>query len=148
MMIADLMAIYDRDITRLKYEIQAFRHEENLWRIAGQVKNTVGNLSLHLVGNLKTYIGKNLGNYDYARDREAEFYLKNVPQEQLLRQIEETQQVVVATLQKLNNNQLADTYPEETLGYKMTPGFFLIHLAAHLSYHLGQINYLRRILEK
>jgi uncharacterized damage-inducible protein DinB len=147
-MVADFISIYDRDLNRLKNEIQAFQHEENLWRLTGQVKNTAGNLGLHLVGNLKTYIGKNLGNFAYVRDREAEFNLKNVPQEQLTKQIEETRQVVVAALQKLNNDQLAETYPEETLGYSMTTGFFLIHLAAHLSYHLGQINYLRRILEE
>ncbi len=147
-MIADLIAIYDRDINRLKNEIEAFQHEENLWQITGQVKNPAGNLGLHLVGNLKTYIGMHLGNFAYVRDREAEFNLKNVPQQQLLRQIEETRQVVIAALQKLDSSQLTDTYPEETLGYKMTVGFFLIHLAAHLSYHLGQINYLRRILEE
>ncbi|QNF32888.1 DinB family protein [Adhaeribacter swui] len=147
-MIADFIAIYDRDFNRLKNEIQAFTHEENLWRITGQVKNTAGNLALHLVGNLKTYIGKNLGNFTYVRDREVEFYLKNVPQAQLIEQIQETKQVVVAALQNLDNAQLSATYPEETLGYPMTTNFFLIHLAAHLSYHLGQINYLRRILEE
>ncbi|QMU31198.1 DinB family protein [Adhaeribacter radiodurans] len=146
-MVSELITIYERDINRLKIEIESFQTEENLWKITGQVKNTAGNLGLHLVGNLKTYIGKNLGGYDYTRDREAEFNLKNVPKEQLLQQIDETKQVVVLALQQLEKTQLEEIYLEETLGYPMTTGFFLIHLAAHLSYHLGQINYLRRILE-
>ncbi|PSR55527.1 DinB superfamily protein [Adhaeribacter arboris] len=146
-MISELLAIYERDINRLKTEIESFREEENLWKLAGQVKNTAGNLGLHLVGNLKTYIGKNLGDFDYVRNREAEFNLKNVPKVHLLQQIDETKQVVRAALQKLEKSQLEEIYPEETLGYPMTTGFFLIHLAAHLSYHLGQINYLRRIVE-
>ncbi len=146
-MLLELVAIYVRDLDRLKEEIKTFNQEENLWQVTGQVKNSAGNLSLHLVGNLKTYIGKNLGSYAYVRDREAEFHLKNVPREQLIQQVEETKAIVLASLQKLDSSRLADIYPEETLGYTMTTGFFLIHLAAHLSYHLGQINYLRRILE-
>ncbi|MDQ3290585.1 MAG: DinB family protein [Bacteroidota bacterium] len=146
-MIAELVTIYERDLNRLKNEIESFQADQNLWIIKGQVKNTAGNLCLHLVGNLKTYIGKNLGNFDYTRNREAEFSLKDVPKEQLLQQIEETKQVVISALKKLEKKQLEETYAEEVLGYKMTTGFFLIHLAAHLSYHLGQINYLRRIIE-
>ncbi|MDQ4141718.1 MAG: DinB family protein [Bacteroidota bacterium] len=146
-MITELITIYERDLNRLKNEIESFQVDENLWKITGQVKNTAGNLCLHLAGNLKTYIGKNLGNFDYTRNREAEFNLKNVPKAQLLQQIDETKQVVISALQKLEKGQLEETYAEEVLGYKMTTGFFLIHLAAHLSYHLGQINYLRRIVE-
>lgn len=146
--ISELVTIYDRDLNRLKNEIQTFTHETNLWKTTGAVKNPAGNLCLHLVGNLKTYIGKNMGDYGYIRDREAEFNLKNVPQSQLIQQIVETKQVVIGALQKLDDSQLQNTYPEETLGFKMTIGFFLIHLTAHLSYHLGQINYLRRILEE
>ncbi|RDC65340.1 DUF1572 family protein [Adhaeribacter pallidiroseus] len=112
-MLADFIVIYDRDLIRLKNEIQAFTPAANLWRITGQVTNTAGNLGLHLVGNLKTYIGKNLGNNAYVRDREAEFSLKNVPQEKLIQQIEETRQVVAAALQKLDNAQLANTYPKK-----------------------------------
>lgn len=146
-MISELTKIYDRDISRLKQEIEAFVHEENLWRITGNIKNPAGNLCLHLIGNLKTYIGKNLGNYPYIRDRNAEFNRKDVSKQQLIEQVDDMKMMVLSALSKFSKSQLEQTYVEEALGYPMTNGFFLVHLAAHLSYHLGQINYLRRILE-
>lgn len=146
-MIAELRALYDRDLGRLHHEIAAFRQEEHLWQTVGHVPNPAGNLGLHLVGNLSTYIGHTLGQRPYVRDRPAEFAARNVPQQDLLRQITHTREVVLASLQALEGKDLDAIYPEEVLGYKMTTGFFLVHLLAHLSYHLGQINYLRRILE-
>ncbi len=146
-MIAELRALYDRDLQRLHNEIAAFQQEENLWQTGGHVPNSAGNLGLHLVGNLCTYIGDTLGHQPYVRDRQAEFAARNVPKQDLLGQIAHTREVVLTSLQALPADDLALTYPEAVLGYKMTTGFFLVHLLAHLSYHLGQINYLRRILE-
>ncbi len=146
-MIAELRDLYDRDLGRLHSEIAAFRQEEHLWQTGGHVPNPAGNLGLHLVGNLSTYIGNTLGQQPYVRDRPAEFAARNVPKQELLRQIAHTREVVLTSLQALQAKDLGSIYPEEVLGYKMTTGFFLVHLLAHLSYHLGQINYLRRILE-
>ncbi len=146
-MINEIQQLYGRDLLRLHKEIAAFRQEEHLWQTAGQVPNPAGNLGLHLVGNLCTYIGKNLGNIPYARDREAEFATRNVPQPVLLAQIETTRQRVHATLQQMESGALRQPYPEDVFGHEMTTGFFLLHLLAHLSYHTGQINYLRRTLE-
>ncbi len=146
-MITELRTLYDRDLQRLHNEIAAFQWEEHLWQTSGHVPNAAGNLALHLVGNLSTYIGNTLGQNPYVRDRQAEFATKNLPKQELLRQIEHTKQVVLTSLQALQAKDLDLLYPEEVLGYQMTTGFFLMHLLAHLSYHLGQINYLRRILE-
>lgn len=146
-MIQEFIKIFDRDLGKLKLEIESFQEEENLWKIEGNIKNTAGNLCLHLVGNLKTYIGKNLGKIDYVRDREAEFNLKNIPRELLLAKVESARKTVIEGLGKLTEEDLVKIYPEKVLGYEMTTNFFLVHLSAHLSYHLGQINYLRRILE-
>ncbi|QHT68467.1 DinB family protein [Rhodocytophaga rosea] len=146
-MIEELQKLYDRDIERLRKEIEAFTREEHLWQIRGQIINPAGNLALHLVGNLSTYIGKNLGQQLYVRNREAEFSSKNIPKQTLLEQISTVKAIVHSTLQTIKPEDLHQTYPENVLGYEMTTGFFLIHLLAHLSYHLGQINYIRRILE-
>lgn len=146
-MINELIKIYDRDIQRLRKEIELFNQDSNLWRTVGNVKNPAGNLCLHLVGNLNTYIGKNLGYTNYVRDRDAEFNSRNVSKQELLDKVEETREVVISTMKKLNNEDVDKKYVEDVFGYEMTNGFFLIHLAAHLSYHLGQINYIRRILE-
>jgi len=146
-MLEDFIKLYSRDLDRLKNEIESFQQEDHLWQITGSVKNSAGNLCLHLVGNLKTYIGKNMGYVSYLRDRDSEFSLKNIAKESLTQQVEETKDIVVTTLEKIQKEQLGERYMEDVLGYEMTTGFFLVHLAAHLSYHLGQINYLRRILE-
>lgn len=143
----DFIKIYSRDLDRLKQEIQSFSHGENLWKTTGSIKNSAGNLCLHLTGNLNTYIGKNLGNSEYVRDRDAEFNVKNVAKDKLIHQVDNTKDVVIMALKKLGQKQLEDIYIEDVLGYKMTNGFFLIHLATHLSYHLGQINYIRRVFE-
>ncbi|SRR5215204_1233116 len=146
-MITEFAKVYDRDINRLKQEIESFKQEKNLWVITGAIKNSSGNLCLHLIGNLRTYIGKNMGNQDYVRDRDAEFNLKGIERQELLQQIDMTRAVVGSTFANLKETSLKEFHIEEVLGYPMTNAFFLIHLTAHFSYHLGQINYLRRALE-
>ena len=146
-MLPELIKLFQRDLDTLKKEIQSFGEEGDLWRITGTIKNPAGHLCLHLVGNLNNYIGKNIGGTGYVRDRDAEFALKNIPKDVLLRKVEETKEVVGAALAKLDPSQLEDTYIEDVFGYKMTNGFFLLHLLAHLSYHLGQVNYIRRFYE-
>ena len=144
-MIGHLQQLFVRDLNKLANEIGQFS-EQDLWKIKGGVKNSAGNLCLHLVGNLNTYIGKNLGNTGYIRNRDAEFNDKNHPKVQLLYSIEQTKRMVDEVLVKTSDTDLQKRYPEDVLGYEMTTGFFLIHLFGHLSYHLGQINYLRRVL--
>ena len=144
-MIVHLQQLFARDLNKLANEIGQFS-EQDLWKIKGGVKNSAGNLCLHLVGNLNTYIGKNLGNTGYIRNRDAEFNDKNHPKVQLLSSIEQTKRMVDEVLVKTSDTDLQKRYPEDVLGYEMTTGFFLIHLFGHLSYHLGQINYLRRVL--
>ena len=146
-MIDAFIKIYGRDLDRLKKEIELFSNENNLWRTAGNVTNSAGNLCLHLVGNLNTYVGKNMGHSEYVRDRDAEFNLKNVPKEKLVQQVAETKEIVLSTLKIMTADDLKQSHVEKVFDYEMTNEFFLIHLVAHLSYHLGQINYIRRILE-
>ena len=146
--------LFNRDIEKLKTEISSYKSEENLWKISGetrlpggQVKNSGGNLCLHLCGNLQHFIGAVLGNSGYERNRDAEFSRKNVPVEELLKEIDETKKVVDSALNSLNNDILQKVYPINVFGEEMTTEFFIIHLLAHLNYHLGQINYHRRLLD-
>jgi uncharacterized damage-inducible protein DinB len=146
-MLQDLTTILTRDLEKLHNEIDAFTAEAYIWKTTGNITNSAGNLCLHLCGNLNTYIGATLGKSGYVRDRPAEFSGKNVPKVELLKQVVLTRKMVAQTLQQLQPADLEKNYPEQVLGKPMTTGFFLIHLTAHLSYHLGQINYLRRVLE-
>lgn len=141
-----LTNLYERDLGRLKVEIEQYSSEDDLWKIDGGITNSAGNLTLHLIGNLKHFIGAVLGNSGYVRDRDAEFSTGGVSKETLLTAIESTASVVKSTLEKLTDEDFAKPYPLEVFGEPMTTEFFLIHLTTHLNYHLGQINYHRRLL--
>jgi uncharacterized damage-inducible protein DinB len=138
--------IFDRDLSVLEKEISLYQSEEAIWRIQKEVKNSAGNLCLHLCGNLQYYIGTVLGNLGYIRNRELEFSAKNISKEKLIHEIQVTKTTVTATLDRLNANLLEEIYPVEVFKEPMTTGHFLIHLTAHLGYHLGQINYHRRLI--
>jgi uncharacterized damage-inducible protein DinB len=146
-MIENITSLFTRDLNKLKTEIELYRNEETIWKTDRNISNSAGNLCLHLVGNLNNYIGAILGNSGYVRNRELEFSLKDVPRTELIQQIENTIEIVNSSLERLSTEDLHKEYPSEPLGYKMTTGYFLIHLFGHLSYHLGQINYHRRLLD-
>jgi uncharacterized damage-inducible protein DinB len=141
-----LASLFDRDIKRLEDEIKLYTDDNSLWKIDHEIRNSAGNLCLHLCGNLQTYIGKNLGGIEYQRNRDLEFSAKNVPKEKLLSEILKTKEAVKSAFTKLSPEDVDKTYPEIVFDKPMTTGFFLTHLLAHLSYHLGQINYHRRLL--
>ena len=141
-----LLQLFQRDILTLYKEIELYQDESKMWKILEGTNNSGGNLALHLVGNLNTYLGKNLGNTGYVRNREAEFSDKNIPKESLLKLIEEVNQMVIEVLSTLTDEEMKTIYPENVLGYEMTTEYFLIHLHGHLTYHTGQINYHRRVL--
>ncbi|WP_400193951.1 DinB family protein [Hymenobacter sp. B81] len=143
-----LSALFRRDLARLRREIELYRREENLWLTAGAIANPGGNLCLHLLGNLNTYIGQQLGHTGYVRNREQEFSQRHVPRAELLRRIDETSAVVATTLAELPAAALSQEYPLLVLEHKTSTEFLLTHLATHLTYHLGQLNYHRRLLDQ
>lgn len=149
MMLLDiLIEIFERDLTALKNEILSYETEAEMWQICGEIKNSGGNLALHLTGNLRHFIGAVLGDSGYIRDRDAEFSLKDIPRENIIAAIDETAAVLRSTIPKLTEQDLEKIYPIEVFGRPMSTGFFLVHLATHLGYHRGQINYHRRLVGK
>ena len=147
-MLPILRQLFQRDLTRLHDEVSAYKSEAKLWVASGEITNSGGNLCLHLVGNLNTFICGELGNSGYVRDRPAEFNAKNIPRETLLQQVLNTQALVDQTLANLSPDILEKEYSVKLRPEKLTTGLFLTHLATHLSYHLGQLNYHRRLLDK
>ena len=147
MLIETLKLLFNRDLVRLRNEVELYKNEADLWRIKGKIANSAGNLCLHLVGNLNTYIGKELGNTDYVRNRELEFSAKNIPRLELVDKIDNTIKIVNQTLDKLDKNVLEREYPILVFEHKTSTEYLLVHLATHLSYHLGQVNYHRRLIE-
>lgn len=141
-----LIELYQRDLDTLKGEIEAFVDDEDVWRTGGTVKNSAGNLALHIIGNLKHFIGAVLGGSGYVRNRDEEFASTGVPRQELLSAIGEARAVVTETLGSLSDEDLGKDFPVELFDRTNKTAFILIHLAMHLDYHLGQINYHRRWL--
>jgi len=147
MVIETLQKIFKSDLEKLKQEIASYRDENNLWVVDKSIANSAGNLCLHLVGNLNTYIGAEIGKTGYVRDRDREFSQKNIPQDELVKMIGDTITVVENGINKLKEEDLEKEYPLLIFKEKTSTGYFLIHLAVHLGYHLGQVNYHRRLLD-
>lgn len=147
MLTEQLANLFERDIAKLKTEISAYQQESNLWLTDTGISNSAGNLCLHLLGNLQHYIGHILGGSGYVRNRPEEFSRKNIPVATLCAELDKVQKLIPETIRSLSQDQLEQTYPEKVFQEMMTTEFFLLHLYAHLNYHLGQINYHRRLLD-
>jgi len=141
-----LSELYERDLAKLRTEIESYSNEGDLWKTSEGISNSGGNLCQHLTGNLQHFFGAVLGGTVYVRDRDAEFASKGTTKADLLADIDAAEKSVKETLEKLSDEDFAKIYPIEVFGQPMTTGYFLTHLATHLNYHLGQINYHRRLL--
>ena len=134
-----------RDLDVLEKEISLYPTTESIWLVKGEIKNSTGNLALHLCGNLQHFVGAVLGNTGYVRDRPKEFSLKDISAKDLVLEIIKTKEAIKFTLPKIDAATLEKEYPEKVFNDPMTTQYFLIHLSAHLGYHLGQVNYHRRL---
>jgi len=142
-----LQNLFRRDLEKLKQEIGAYKNEEALWQTDKNIPNAAGNLCLHLIGNLSHFIGAMLGSSGYVRNRELEFSSKDIPRDEMIGKIDETIEVVDKTLGNISAEQLAQDFPIVVFEEKTSTEWMLVHLATHLNYHLGQVNYHRRLLD-
>jgi len=138
--------LFERDLLKLRDEIKHFKDEDNIWRKEDGISNTAGTLVLHLVGNLSYTIGALIGNTGYVRDRVKEFTTTDVPAKKLIADIESLVEIIKNSLAGITQQKLDEQYPLESFGTHST-SYYLLHFYGHLNYHLGQINYLRRVLE-
>lgn len=143
---AHLSALFLRDLPKLRVEIEGYTNEEDIWKVPEGINNSAGNLSLHICGNLRYYIGTILGGDGYVRDREFEFNGR-CDLTTLLDEIEATHKVLGTVLSAMDEGVPEKVYPIEMFGGPINTGFFLMHLYGHMNYHLGQVNYHRRLIE-
>jgi hypothetical protein len=143
----ELAFLFTRDLNRLRKQIDSFASDDALWQTLPGVINPAGNLALHLEGNLREFVGRQLGKLPYSRTRDLEFSLKRLSREDVSSRLEELSQTIPSIIENLSAEQLEMEYPEEVLDSAMTTHHFLVHLYGHLNWHLGQIDYLRRMLE-
>lgn len=143
-----LISFYERDIQKLIEELKLFRTEEDIWKTHGSIKNSAGNLALHIAGGLNHLIGATLAHTGYKRDRDSEFGTKGVPRTVLVAQLEELIPMIRKTLNSLTQEQMEREYPIFFDKPGTSINYVVVQLLAHLNYHLGQVNYLRRTLEE
>jgi len=147
MLLETLKLLFNRDLLRLKSEINLYNEESKIWIVENNIANSAGNLCLHLIGNLNTYIGAEFGKTNYIRNRELEFSLKNISKKELIDQIDSTILVVEMSLNNITEEQLKSEHQILVFDKKTSLEYLLVHLTTHLTYHLGQINYHRRLLD-
>jgi uncharacterized damage-inducible protein DinB len=134
-----------RELVTLRKEIEAYPSDESLWKVVPGIANSGGTLALHLAGNLQHFIGAVLGGSDYIRDREAEFSVRGLSRAEVLNRIDQATASLTRTFRSLTDEVLERRYPERVGQVRLSTGDFLVHLEGHLAYHLGQIDYHRRM---
>ncbi len=142
---SELASLFARDLARVGRQLDAI-DDAHLWRVGPGVTNSAGNLLLHLNGNLREYIGRQIGGVPYQRDRPREFAAKDVPRAEIAGALAELAELIPAVIGRVEEHRWDEMFPENVLGEPLTNRQFVIHLFGHLSYHLGQIDYLRRML--
>jgi hypothetical protein len=147
MSIADFEAVLVRELKAVRREVEAYPDDRLLWTMAPGISNPAGTLVLHLCGNLRHFVGKVLGGVEYARDRDAEFSRRDVPRAELVAELDRTIEAVEAALGRPDDARLSARYPMPIGGRLVTTSQFLVHLVSHLGYHLGQLDYHRRMLD-
>jgi hypothetical protein len=145
-MMQDLADLFRRDLTRLGQELRAFPDEATVWATLPGVLNSAGTITRHLEGNLRHYIGFQLGAVPFTRVREEEFGGASIPTAELVRRIEHLQSFIPDIVARLPQTQLEAIFSESLWGGERVTSQFLLHLYGHFNFHLGQIGYLRRIL--
>jgi len=148
MLIETFKFLFNRDLLKLKQEIESYNNQSKLWYVEKGISNSAGNLCLHLIGNLNHFIGATIGNTGYVRNLELEFSQKNIPADELVNRINDTVVVIENALGKLSDDILNEDFPLLYNNEKVSTMLMLTHLLTHLDYHLGQINYYRRLYDR
>ncbi|HEY7482279.1 MAG TPA: DinB family protein [Gemmatimonadales bacterium] len=148
MLVDAVAAILDRDLQALAREVNGYPDDDALWLLPEGLVNSAGTLVLHLTGNIQHFFGARLADTGFVRDRPAEFATRGLPRAALLRQIETARGAVRAAADKLNDSGLERDYPEVVGGMRVATGEYLIHLVSHFAYHLGQVDYHRRLVTR
>jgi uncharacterized damage-inducible protein DinB len=146
MLIRILQTLLLRELAAVRRSVEAYPDDASIWVQPAGLPNAAGTLVLHLAGNLRSYIGTVLGGGSYQRDRPAEFSRRDVPRAELLAELDATAGEIARTMPMLTDAMLSQPYPQQIGGHVLRTDVFLTHIATHLAYHLGQIDYHRRVV--
>ena len=146
MVTESIRTIFLRELRALHREIEAYPNEKDIWAVPAGIGNSAGTLALHLAGNLQHYLGARLGRTNYVRNRDAEFSRRGVSRAEILEELDAANIAITRAFARISDSDLVDVYPEKISGTTITTGEWLVHLVAHMGYHLGQIDYHRRLV--
>lgn len=115
--------------------------DELLWFRPNEQSNSIGNLVLHLEGNVRQWLVHGVGGKADTRKRSEEFdHHNNCPRAELLQKLERLKADVLAVLEKVDVSKLAESRIIQ--GFDTSVLGALFHVTEHFSYHLGQISYI------
>lgn len=141
-----LVGVIVRDLKALGREVEAYPDDASLWRTPPGITNSGGTLALHLCGNVQHFFGRILGGSGYVRDRAAEFSRRDVARAEIMQQVSAAIVAAERGLALLADSALDAAFPEKIAGHTVGTGEWLVHLVDHLGYHLGQLDYHRRLV--
>ena len=144
----ELTAVICRELRAVERELNAYQNDEQVWLVPEGLPNSGGTLALHIEGNLRHFIGAVLGGDSYVRDRDAEFSRRGVTRAELIDGLREAEKAVRETMARLDPATFNEPYPLPVLNRRLNTGDFLLHLATHLAYHTGQVDFHRRIVTR
>ncbi len=120
--------------------------EEETWKSPDDSTNSIGNLILHLCGNIRQYIISGLGGEEDKRIRDEEFSLKNYfSKAVLLNKLNTTTSEANAIINNCSDHTLSKIYSVQ--GFELSGMGIIIHVTEHYSYHTGQIAFLVKVLK-
>lgn len=120
--------------------------EDHIWWRPHSTSNSVGNLVLHLAGNVRQWIVSGLGGEPDRRERDKEFSEAGpLPRRFLIRHLETTVAAADSVLSKLSSPDLPREFGIQ--GFRVTGLAAVAHVAEHFAYHTGQIIYATKLLQ-
>lgn len=135
-----------RELRAMRREIESYPDDASLWREAPGITNPGGTLAVHCAGNLRHFVGAVIGKDGYVRDRDAEFSMRGSSRERVIEQLDAAAAAVERALGGLPAGALDGPYPVLVHDRTLRADMLLTHMAVHLGYHLGQLDYHRRMV--
>lgn len=120
--------------------------EEELWQKPNQVSNSVGNLMLHLCGNIRQYIISGLGNQQDTRERDLEFSISGgFDKAALLKKLHMVLEEAKSVLRTMDDQAWLADY--QVQGFQLSGVGIALHVVEHYAYHTGQIALWTKLLK-
>jgi uncharacterized damage-inducible protein DinB len=141
---------YYRDLTRRVHALCEELSEEQFWTRPYVYGNSLGHLTLHVIGNLNYYIGAQIADTGYVRDRPREFTETSPPaKDEVLKQLDQVVDLVVETIEAQTVESWSEKYEAVGAADIVKDRFSIfLNCAAHFQHHIGQMIYLEKEITK